>query len=385
MLSGHPRPSLAVASAAFLFAALHACSRPRPAPKVDAPTPGRTAPAAEVPAPAERPREVSPAERVAVEGAIEEARNLRKARRYAEAIDVLEKALAARPPASLTAKVLHARGEIEFREGQDARSNEAHAEAEAAFARALATLDEVLRRYPGEEAAPSAAYLRGSSYLMLDDVRSARDAYRLAFDRYPGAEIRPQALLRVGVCQAGLGETAGAVATFRRLLEEFRDPQHASQTSKAAKYLRELGLVGTRAPPIAAGRWVYGLASPRGIETFSGEVVVLVFFATWCENCAEEIPHLKRLIARWDEAGAVFLGVANPDDPKNPLSPEAYVEKNDLRFRDVALDAGGKSWTAYRVDALPASAVIDRKGTIRWRGHPAFFPGPVVADCLAER
>ncbi|MGQ9590853.1 MAG: redoxin domain-containing protein, partial [Planctomycetota bacterium] len=339
----------------------------------------------EAPPPSEGSAEPSPAERAAVESALGEARSLRKARRYAEAIGVLEKTLAARPPAGLAAKLLYARGEIEFREGQDARAKEAHAEAEAAFARALATLDEVVRRYPREETAPSAAYLRGSSYLMLDDVRSARDAYRLAFDRYPGADVQAQALLRVGVCQAGLGDTADATATFRRLLAEFREPKYASQTSKAAKYLRELGLVGMRAPPIAADRWLQGLAAPEGIETFSGDVVLLVFFATWCENCAEEIPHLRHLIARWGGAGAVFLGVANPDDPKNPLSPEAYVEKNGLRFHDVALDAGGKSWTAYRVDSLPAAAVIDRKGTIRWRGHPAFFPGPVVATCLAER
>jgi hypothetical protein len=80
----------------------------------------------------------------------------------------------------------------------------------------------------------------------------------------------------------------------------------------------------------------------------------------------------------------VFLGVANPDDPKSTQPVDFYVQKNQIPFQDVALDRGGNSWGPYRVGSLPAGVLIDRKGVIRWRGHPAFFPGPLTEQLVSE-
>jgi thiol-disulfide isomerase/thioredoxin len=110
-----------------------------------------------------------------------------------------------------------------------------------------------------------------------------------------------------------------------------------------------------------------------------------VFFATWCENCKKELPHLRSVMQKLEKSDVVFLGVANPEDTRNPITVDAYVPQHRLEFFDVALDRGNGSSPAYGVSAFPAAVVIDRKGTIRWRGHPAFFPRPLVDKLLEEK
>jgi thiol-disulfide isomerase/thioredoxin len=134
---------------------------------------------------------------------------------------------------------------------------------------------------------------------------------------------------------------------------------------------------------VRADQWLYG-ATPGGLEDLKGEVVVLVFFGTWCKNCSTELPHIKRVIKRWDDKGVVFLGIINPDDPKSREPVEFYVNRNKIHFTDVALDRKESSWRPYHVTGLPAAVVVDRNGTIRWRGHFAFIGNTLLEKLLAE-
>ena len=73
-----------------------------------------------------------------------------------------------------------------------------------------------------------------------------------------------------------------------------------------------------------------------------------------------------------------------PNDPQNTSPVDIYIQKNEIEFHDVALDGRGASWYPYKVTTLPACVLIDRKGTIVWRGHPSFFPTPLAERVLAE-
>jgi thiol-disulfide isomerase/thioredoxin len=242
-------------------------------------------------------------------------------------------------------------------------------------------LAEVVGAYPTEADAASASYLLGSTRLMLDDLEGALKTYQETYDRFPQYENRSRALLRTGVCLAGMGQPDRAREAFQRVVDRY--PSTDANVRKATKYLQEISIVGRPAPGVVADRWLLGLASEGdALQLFQGEVVVLVFFATWCENCEAELPHLRKLIDRWTQRGAVFLGIANPEDPKNTSPVDVYVQKNQIPFHDVALDRRSRSWGPYRVSALPAAVVIDRECRIAWRGHPSFFPTPLIDRLL---
>jgi TolA-binding protein/peroxiredoxin len=335
-----------------------------------------------VPSPKEIPpaaaKDLSPAEMK-----VETSLKYRKVRRYDEAMAALSEALALDPPPAIAARILFRRGETLFRKGQDAAAGRLpRTDAKEAYREALQALEETIRRHPGEEAAGEAAYLMGSCHLLLDDTEKALAAYQRTFDEFPRYAYRSTALLRTGICHASLGEVAKARAAYARLIREF--PDRAADVKKARRYLEEAGVMGQRAQPVAASSWLLGLAAENGMKTFDGEVIVLVFFATWCKNCSAEVPHLRSLMKDLGEKGVVFLGVANPDDPDNTDPVDAYVQKNDVPFLDVALDRTQASWGPYRVWSLPAAALIDRKGTIRWRGHPAFFPKKLAEKLIEE-
>jgi thiol-disulfide isomerase/thioredoxin len=287
-------------------------------------------------------------------------------------------------PAANDPEALFRKGQDLYRKGQNAQEGRApESAAEPSLRGAAASFEDLIRRFPDAPRAADASLLLGTTHLLLDDMEKALAMYRRTYDSYPTFKDRGLALLRIGVCEAGLDRPAEARSTFEKFLREHSDRK--AEREKVAKYLRELGIVGLKAPPLSPASWLHGLVSSEGLKEFEGQVVVVVWFATWCPNCRKELPHLRALMKKWASKDVVFLGSANPDDPQATMPVDSYARTNKLEFFDVALDRGARSWAPYRVSGFPAAAIIDRKGTVRWRGHPSFFPNPLVEKALGER
>jgi peroxiredoxin len=87
------------------------------------------------------------------------------------------------------------------------------------------------------------------------------------------------------------------------------------------------------------------------------DVLIVHFFATWCEPCREELPALRRLVERSDprRLRVVTVSVAEVD-----VRVRNFVEKVPVNF-EILLDrdrAVAKSWS---VNALPTSFLLDRE------------------------
>ena len=54
-------------------------------------------------------------------------------------------------------------------------------------------------------------------------------------------------------------------------------------------------------------------ATPRALGQHEGKVLVLNFWATWCEPCRAEMPAFNRLHERWASRGVQFVGLS--DEP----------------------------------------------------------------------
>jgi peroxiredoxin len=95
------------------------------------------------------------------------------------------------------------------------------------------------------------------------------------------------------------------------------------------------------------------------------EILVLDFFATWCPPCREELPALSRLSERYKERGVFFIGVDSIErEDGGERSVARFVQKMQLPF-PVVLDVGRVASNAYRVDAIPTTVFIDRRGVVR--------------------
>lgn len=94
--------------------------------------------------------------------------------------------------------------------------------------------------------------------------------------------------------------------------------------------------------------------TPRHLQDFKGHVVVLHFFATWCEPCVREITSLRKLadIARDKPLKIVAIDVAEVD-----LRVRAFFEQHPVDF-PVLLDRDRAVTRAWKVSALPSTYVL---------------------------
>jgi cytochrome c biogenesis protein CcmG, thiol:disulfide interchange protein DsbE len=98
------------------------------------------------------------------------------------------------------------------------------------------------------------------------------------------------------------------------------------------------------------------------LSDYRGKVVVLNFWATWCEPCREEMPSMQRLQERL--AGKPFAILA-VDFGEGEPRVRAFLEKLPLKFT-ILLDRDGGVARAWRVRVLPVSFVIDPDQRIRY-------------------
>src|SRR5271170_5140842 len=61
------------------------------------------------------------------------------------------------------------------------------------------------------------------------------------------------------------------------------------------------------------------------LSDYAGKVVLVNFWATWCDPCRSEIPSLIELRAKYNDKGFEVLGVATDDEGKKAVQP--FVEK----------------------------------------------------------
>jgi peroxiredoxin len=97
------------------------------------------------------------------------------------------------------------------------------------------------------------------------------------------------------------------------------------------------------------------------LSSYRGKVVILDFWATWCEPCRTEIPRFVTLQNKYRDQGLQIIGISLDDDPKP-------VRGFYQRFRVNYPVAIGNASLAERyggILGLPVNFVIDREGRIQ--------------------
>src|SRR3954452_23323635 len=120
------------------------------------------------------------------------------------------------------------------------------------------------------------------------------------------------------------------------------------------------------------------------LTSYRGKVVVLNFWASWCEPCRTESPLLERWHRRMAGRGGTVLGVDVLDVASDA---RAFARKYGLSY-PMARDGDGNVLGPWGVAGYPETFVIDRRGRIA-----ATQRGPVddafmrarVAPLLRER
>ncbi|HEU5320544.1 MAG TPA: TlpA disulfide reductase family protein, partial [Methylomirabilota bacterium] len=99
-----------------------------------------------------------------------------------------------------------------------------------------------------------------------------------------------------------------------------------------------------------------------GLEDYRDKLVVLNFWATWCQPCTLEMPTLEGLWRQYRARGLVVLGVSvDRGAPRDLIEP--YVRNLELTF-PILLDPEMATAAGWRVTALPATFVVRPGGEV---------------------
>jgi peroxiredoxin len=168
----------------------------------------------------------------------------------------------------------------------------------------------------------------------------------------------------------------------RALAKQVAEHTHASPSIKA------------EAERILSGAKAYAVGKPLelnftavdgreiDLKDFSGKVVLIDFWATWCGPCIGQVPELKKVYETYHSKGFEILGISL-DDKKDALL--AFTKKHEMPWPQFF---DGKHWNneisfRFGINSIPATWLIDKKGVLRYT-DVRFQLGSAVQKLLDE-
>ena len=104
----------------------------------------------------------------------------------------------------------------------------------------------------------------------------------------------------------------------------------------------------------------------QSLAGFRGRVVVLNFWATWCEPCRKEMPDLAAIQNDYAALGVQVIGAAG-DEASDSAKVIKFIRDYKVNF-PVWVGATTADMKRFGLgEVLPATAIIDKGGKIVWR------------------
>jgi cytochrome c biogenesis protein CcmG/thiol:disulfide interchange protein DsbE len=134
--------------------------------------------------------------------------------------------------------------------------------------------------------------------------------------------------------------------------------------------LLAVGLIQKQAGPITIGQRV----PPITLTTFdgknlvttqmTGKVIVINFWASWCQPCASEASDLQQAWKQYEPDGqVVFLGVDYVDTPPEAMT---YLTQYNITYPNGP-DLGTRIAQTFHIQGVPETYIIDRTGKLAYK------------------
>ena len=123
--------------------------------------------------------------------------------------------------------------------------------------------------------------------------------------------------------------------------------------------------VGRALPPLEVGGWL-NADRPLSTEDLRGKVVLVDFWATWCQPCVQHMPEVVEFHERFAGRGVTIVGLTR-EPPAAVDRVKLVIERLEIAWpigygADLAFDS-------LAVRAIPTYVLYDRTGRSVWGGH----------------
>lgn len=97
------------------------------------------------------------------------------------------------------------------------------------------------------------------------------------------------------------------------------------------------------------------------LAAMEGKVVLVDFWATWCQPCVVELPHIKAAYEAYHDKGFEVIGISL-DQSEQALTQ--FVEREGLPWPQHYTDGGNEFAEKYGISAIPATFLIGADGKV---------------------
>lgn len=183
----------------------------------------------------------------------------------------------------------------------------------------------------------------------LDNLREFAEAY-------PDSPDTAEAMLQLAMAHEFAGEEDKAKEWYGQIAAKFPE---SSQARKAAGARTRLDCVGNEIR--------FKGQSPSGetvdLAGYRGKVVVIQYWASWCEPCKADMAALKDLAIRYGKSGFQVIGV-NVDSSLQEM--KSYLTQNPLPWQQIHEQGGLDSRPANElgIHTLPTMILVDQGGKV---------------------
>lgn len=174
---------------------------------------------------------------------------------------------------------------------------------------------------------------------------------------FPESPDAADAMLQIAMAQEFSGKVTDAKGWYAKIADGHPQTQ-AGQIAGGA--LRRLNLKGQ---PIVLAGPLLGAPGTLDVAKLRGKVVLVLFWATWCRPCTEELPQILELYKQHKGDGFEVVGV-NVDTAGAPI--QAYLQQHKIPWPSIREDGGLQSSIAlqYGVITLPTTFLVDKSGKV---------------------
>jgi len=230
------------------------------------------------------------------------------------------------------------------------------------YEEALSELHALIDMFAGTEEALEAKFYIGATHNQLgnydeaikyfDDVLNFKDEINQNFQARL-LYFKAEALIRYG----RIPEAKEVIAELRLI-----------EPGAANAFGKELGgtmRIGVKAPDFHTKDFEGNQIS---LSEYEGQIVVMNFWATWNDQCIQELSEIKKLYRRLKGTDVQFIGISRDDEIEDLKS---FVRQHNIKWPQIfeGVRYKGMMSKLYDVNRIPIMFVLDQKGKIQYIGN----------------
>ena len=254
-----------------------------------------------------------------------------------------------------------------------------------------------IKTYPKYRQVDEAYYFLGTLLVQLQRTEEGIEVLEELIRDYPFATYVESSLLTLGLAYDKISEYNKADTLYEKLANhpKYRTGRYAvtaRQLLEQDKTQRkgELSSSSGASPRSSPSQFVnkpapdFQVMDIRGeelsLEQYRGQVVLLDFWATWCQPCIAEMPNVKQTYETHRNRKFQIIGISL-DSSMAPLT--AYIQGEGIEWRQY-LDSSGRISSLYNVRAIPSTFLIDGTGIVRRVNLRGYALESAVAELVRE-